>query len=209
MNQGVNQIEGFLNLVRGRRSIRKFRQDPVPKEVVRNIIEAASWAPSASNRQDWEFRVVTSSPLKEKMKTIVRSYWESALNQTRSEAIREELQKYISMFDWFSHAPALIIISAKRPESFLYHILGDTADDVAGTEISAAMASQNLMLAAHASGIGSCCFTGPLIAQEKLKELLEMGKGRKIVCLIALGYPAEHPEAPPRKSVEKILKYIE
>jgi coenzyme F420-0:L-glutamate ligase/coenzyme F420-1:gamma-L-glutamate ligase len=205
----VNQIEEFLKLVRGRRSIRKFRRDPLPKEVLRCIIEAASWAPSASNRQDWEFRVVTSSPVKERMRNIVRSRWESVLDRSSSDVIREELQKYISMFDWFSHAPALIIISAKRPESFLYHILGDTAGDVAGTEISAAMAAQNLMLAAHASGIGSCCVTGPLAAQEELKGLLEIGKGRKIVCLIALGYPAEQPEAPLRKSVERVSKYIE
>ncbi|HEX9910518.1 MAG TPA: nitroreductase family protein [Desulfatiglandales bacterium] len=205
----MNQIEEFLKLVRGRRSIRKFRRDPLPKEALRRIIEAASWAPSASNRQDWEFRVVTSSPVKERMRNIVRSRWESVLDRSSSDVIREELQKYISMFDWFSHAPALIIISAKRPESFLYHILGDTAGDVAGTEISAAMAAQNLMLAAHASGIGSCCVTGPLAAQEELKELLGMGKGRKIVCLIALGYPAEQPEAPLRKSVERVSKVIE
>jgi nitroreductase len=205
----VNQPEAFLELVRGRRSIRKFRQDPLPREVLRRIIEAASWAPSASNRQDWEFRVVTSSSVKEKMQGIVRSRWESVLSKSSSEVIKEELQKYVSMFDWFSHAPALIIISAKRPESFLYHILGDAASDVAGTDVSAAMAAQNLMLAAHASGIGSCCVTGPLAAQEELKELLEIGKGRKIVCLIALGYPAEQPEAPLRKSVERVSKYIE
>ena len=205
----MNQTEAFLELARGRRSIRKFRQDPLPREALRRIIEAASWAPSASNRQDWEFRVVTSASVKEKMQDIVRSRWESVLDKSRSEVIKEELQKYVSLFDWFSHAPALIIISAKRPESFLYHILGDAAGDVAGTDISAAMAAQNLMLAAHASGIGSCCVTGPLAAQEELKELLEIGKGRKIVCLIALGYPAEQPEAPLRKSVERVSKYIE
>ncbi len=205
----MNQTEAFLELVRGRRSIRKFRQDPLPREALRRVIEAASWAPSASNRQDWEFRVVTSSSVKEKMQDIVRSRWESVLDKSSSEVIKEELQKYVSLFDWFSHAPALIIISAKRPESFLYHILGDAAGDVAGTDISAAMAAQNLMLAAHASGIGSCCVTGPLAAQEELKELLEIGKGRKIVCLIALGYPAEQPEAPLRKSVERVSKYIE
>jgi nitroreductase len=51
--------------------------------------------------------------------------------------------------------------------------------------------------------------TGPLVAQEALKELLAIGKRRKIVCIIALGYPAEQPEAPVRKPVERIVKYIE
>jgi nitroreductase len=48
-----------------------------------------------------------------------------------------------------------------------------------------------------------------LVAQETLQELLGLGKHRKIVCLVALGYPAEQPEAPLRKPVEKIAKYIE
>jgi nitroreductase len=122
--------------------------------------------------------------------------------------IKEELEKYAKNFDWFSHAPALIVISAKRPEAFLSNLLGEAAEDVAGTEISAAMAAQNLMLAAHSFGIGSCCVTGPLAAQEALKDLLGLGKRRKIVCLVVLGYPAEQPEPPLRKPVEKIAKYI-
>jgi nitroreductase len=65
------------------------------------------------------------------------------------------------------------------------------------------------MLAAHALGIGSCCITGPLAAQEALRKLLGLGRRRKIVCLVALGYPAEEPEAPLRKPVERIAKYIE
>jgi coenzyme F420-0:L-glutamate ligase/coenzyme F420-1:gamma-L-glutamate ligase len=205
----VTRTEELLGLVRARRSIRQFRRDPLPREMLHRLIEAASWAPSASNRQDWEFKVVTSSSVKERMKNIVRSRWESLLEKSDSDVIKEELQKYVSLFDWFSDSPALIIVSGKRPEAFLYHLLGDRAEDVAGTKISAAMAAQNLMLAAHASGIGSCCITGPLAAQEELKELLELGKGRKIVCLMALGYPAEKPEAPPRKPVDRISKYSE
>jgi nitroreductase len=173
------------------------------------MIEAASWAPSASNRQDWEFTTITSPTIKKKMEDIVRNCWKSVLDKSQTGVIQEELEKYAKNFDWFSHAPVLIVISAKRPETFLSNLLGGAADDVAGTEISAAMAAQNLMLAAHALGIGSCCITGPLAAQDALKALLGLGQRRKIVCLVALGYPAEQPEAPLRKPVEKIAKYIE
>lgn len=205
----MNLNKDFLQFVRCRRSIRKFRKDPLPREVLQHMIEAASWAPSASNRQDWEFTAITSPTMKERMEDIVRSCWKSILDKSQTEVIQEELEKYAKNFDWFSRAPVLIVVSAKRPEAFFSHLLGEAADDVAGTEISAAMAVQNLMLAAHALGIGSCCMTGPLAAQEALKELLGFGQHRKIVCLVALGYPAEEPEAPLRKPVEKIARYIE
>ena len=205
----MNLNNDFLQFVRSRRSIRKFRKDPLSRENLHHIIEAASWAPSASNRQDWEFTIITSPTTKKRMEDIVRNCWKSILDKSETGVIKEELEKYAKNFDWFSHAPALIVISAKRPEAFLSNLLGEAAEDVAGTEISAAMAAQNLMLAAHALGIGSCCITGPLAAQEALKELLGLGKRRKIVCLVALGYPAEQPEAPLRKTAEKIAKYIE
>jgi nitroreductase len=173
------------------------------------LIEAASWAPSASNRQDWEFTIITSSRAKKGMEETVRNCWKSILDKSETGVIQEELEKYTKNFDWFSDAPVLMVISAKRPEVFLSNLLGEAAEDVAGTEISAAMAAQNLMLAAHALGIGSCCITGPLAAQEALRKLLGLGRRRKIVCLVALGYPAEEPEAPLRKPVERIAKYIE
>jgi nitroreductase len=205
----VNRTEEFIEFVRKRRSIRKYSDAPIPRETVLKIVEAAGWAPSASNRQDWEFTVITSQSVKEKMAEIVRSHWQSIVRKGNTGAVTEELQRYMGNFDWFGQAPVLVVISAKRSEAFLGQILGDAAEDIAGTGISAAMAAQNLMLAAHASGIGSCCVTGPLVAQEALKELLAIGKRRKIVCIIALGYPAEQPEAPVRKPVERIVKYIE
>ena len=205
----MSQRESFLELVRARRSIRKFREDPIPQETLHSLIEAASWAPSASNRQDWEFTVITSENVKEEMKKLVWSRWESLLRREKEDAVTEGLRSYLKNFDWFAQAPVLIVISAKRPEAFLCNMFGDAAEGIAGTSVSAAMAAENLMLAAHASGVGSCCVTGPLAAEEELKGLLGMGKRRRIVCLIALGYPAEQPAAPGRKPVERIAKYIE
>lgn len=204
----MNLTDDFLQFLRDRRSIRKFRKDSLPGEDLRRIVEAASWAPSAGNRQDWEFTIVTSPTTKDRMEDMVRKCWKSILDKSQIRAIKDELERYAKNFDWFSQAPVLVVISAKRPETFLYDLLGEAADDVAGTEISAAMAAQNLMLAAHAFGIGSCCITGPLAAQKALKDLLGLGKRRKIVCLVALGYPAEQPAAPQRKPAEKVAKYI-
>lgn len=203
------EIGEFLQFVRGRRSIRKFREDPVPKEIIYHLIEAASWAPSASNRQDWEFTVIASPGMRQKMGEIVQNRWQSILAESLQGAVTDELKGYVSNFDWFSRAPVVVVVSAKRPERFLSHLLGETAEDVEGGKISAAMATQNLMLAAHAAGIGSCCVTGPLAAREALGELLGLGKRRAIVCLVALGYPAEEPAPPSRRPVSKIVRFLE
>jgi nitroreductase len=205
----VNRVEDFLEFVSGRRSVRKFLADPVPREWLNRIIEAACWAPSASNRQDWEFTVITSRAIMEQMGEFVRMRWKQILDLSNASTVTKELRRYTKNFSWFSKAPTLIVISAKKPESFLCHLLGDRVADVAGAKASAAMAAQNLMLAAYAAGLASCCLTGPLAAQEDFKELLGFGKRREIVCLIALGFPAEQPTTPSRRPVEKITRYVE
>jgi len=204
----VNDSEQFLSLLRSRRSIRRFLDRPVPRAILDRLIEAATWAPSASNRQDWQFTVVESGDLKKRMAEAVSPRWLEVLGETDAASIASEVQSYTEAFDWFHRAPAVIVISAKQPEAFLDHLFGDDAAVVAGSSTSAAMAGQNLMLAAHAEGLGSCCLTGPLAAELELKELLGLGRRRQIVCLIALGYPDESPDPPARKPVDQIVRYV-
>lgn len=204
----MNRAEAFRELARERRSVRTFRDDSIPDDLVLRVVEAARWAPSAGNRQDWQFTIVTSRSVKEQMSQVVQARWRTLLAEADLGAATEEVARYARNFDWFANAPVLIAVCAKKPESFLCHMLGEAAADVAGAKVSAAMAAQNLMLAAHAEGLGSCCLTGPLAAPGGLRELLGIGGRREIVCLIALGFAAERPSAPPRKPVEKIVRYV-
>ncbi len=204
----MNQGEDIFCVFRERRSVRRFRSDPLDPSILYRLVEAAGWAPSASNRQDWEFVVVTSQRLKEQMVEKVRQRWLSLLEKTQS-GVSDVLKEYVRAFLWFSGAPVVVVVTVREPEQYLQHLLGDMAGSVAGSRLSAAMAAQNLMLAAHVLGIGSCCLTGPVGAQEDLKALLAVGRRREIVCLVALGYPEERPEPPPRRSVEEIVRFVE
>ena len=199
---------GILETIRGRRSVRKFRPEPVPLDVLRRIVEAGTWAPSAGNRQSWEFTVVTSGGVKAEMAAIVRQCWQAVLDGAEARIVAEEIQDYSRNFDWFAAAPALIVVSAKRPEAFLTQLLDAAAPDVAGTKTSAAMAAENLMLAAHALGLGACCLTGPLAAQDELRKRLGLGSRQALVCVVALGYPAEQPAAPARKPLSDVMRLI-
>jgi len=71
----MTESDVLFDIIRGRRSIRRFLEKPVPAELLERLMEAACWAPSASNRQDWFFTVVTSVSTKRKMAQAVRARW--------------------------------------------------------------------------------------------------------------------------------------
>lgn len=201
--------EEFFAVLGERRSIRRFRPDPVGRDTWQRLFEAAAWAPSASNRQDWEFIAVTSRTVIASMAQAVRARWNSLTEKAGDSGLAPELAKYSANFDWFSGAPAVVAIACRTPEAFLNHILGPAAPVVAGGRASAAMAAQNLMLAAHVLGLGSCCLTGPLAAADELGPLLGLGRRHELVCLVALGYPAEEPARPDRKGLDAIGRFVE
>jgi nitroreductase len=204
----VSDEEIVLRALRERRSIRKFTDAPVDTALIRRIVEAATWAPSAGNHQDWEFGVVASSDLKHRMVKAVRKHWDKvATNQDSGSS--EILQSYSEHFSWFDAAPVVIVVSARRPKAVIEHLMGADAVPIAGKTVSAAMAAQNLMLAAHACGLGSCCLTGPVGAAKSLSEIIGLSAKQQLVCLIALGYAENVPSMPQRKSVDTIMRIIE
>jgi len=78
-----------------------------------------------------------------------------------------------------------------------------------GSYASACMAVQNLLLAAHAKGLGSCVYSGVNAAETEIKHIIGISEQRKLVCLIALGYPAERPDMPTRKGIDEIIRIME
>lgn len=205
----ADQFATLDQIIRTRRSVRRFRPDPIDTGLIRRLIETATWAPCAGNRQDWEFSVVSSPGLKQELAAAVRDRWQSILSGPDAGGAAEELQAYARYFDWFWQAPVVIAISARAPEAVFRHLLGAQAADVCGARTSAAMAAQNLMLAAHAGGLATCCLNGPVAAAETMKTLLALGRRADIVCLIAMGWPDESPAPPPRKPVEEVTRFYE
>lgn len=195
-------------VIRGRRSIRRFQDRPLERETVEQLVELASWAPSAGNRQDWIFTLITSKAIEREMAATVRQRWSEIIAANRDLGIIEEVKGYAARFADFAEAPAVIVVSAKRVDSVQTHMLGDDASATIGSFISAAMAAQMLMLAAHAEGLGTCCMTGALAARDEIQRIVGLNKRHEIVCLIALGWPDEIPAAPARKPVSEILRHL-
>ena len=205
----MTDAERMLKLIRERRSVRRFQDRPVSREVLAVLLEAASFAPSAGNRQDWLFTVVAAQDMKARMAEAVNRRWRAIIEAHRDLGIIEEVERYAARFGDFAHAPAVVLVSCRRPDAAQETLLGPLATAASGGFASAAMAAQTLMLAAHASGLATCCMTGALAASQELAELAGLGHRQEIVCLVALGYPAESPSAPDRKPLHEIVRFVE
>lgn len=202
-----------------RRSVRKYTEMPVTEEDVREIIDCARYAPSDTNSQTWEFIAVLN---RDKIKEIEALTWD-ALNRRAEEAAARGLAKEARLLSRsfgpyataFGNAPALIVcLATPYTSKFRERIFDPIA--LVGEEVwreegikSSSLATQNLMLAAHARGLASCAMTGPvLLAEQELKGYLGIGEDKQINMVIALGHPAEIPAKLPRKSLEEILTII-
>ncbi|MFC4801852.1 nitroreductase family protein [Neobacillus sp. GCM10023253] len=207
-------------LIQNRRSIRKYKDIDVSNEDIIDVLDCARYAPSDTNSQTWEFIVIKD---REKIKKIEEMTWE-ALRERAGEVEERGLEKESKLLlrsfgpyaTAFSGAPVLIICLAtpynSKFKEKIFEPIGLVDESVWREEgiKSSCLASQNLMLAAYAKGLGTCPMTGPvLLAQDKIRSYLGIEGEKEINMVIALGYPEETPKRIARKEVSEISIIIE
>ena len=179
-------MENIMEIIKKRKSIRAYKDDPLPKDVVADILEAGKHAPTARNMQQLEYKVITSRSLITKL----------------SEGITAALKKEAPAMkappnfrpSFFYDAPLLIIITGPKDNHW---IMAD-----------AALAVQNIMLYATSAGLGSC-FIGMARLIEKDSDLLRelhISEDRIIAAAVICGYADEQPESKEKKLV---VEYFE
>lgn len=200
----------LLALMRSRRSIRHFADRQVGRENLERLIEAARWAPSNHNRQPWRFLVFDDRQTIQRLVAGVRQGVAERLRRLPSVAApyAAELTEHANVF---GRAPVLIVALHQRPVNIGRRVLDGLAHPalVSGEPLSVAMAVQNLLLAAHALGLGACVLTAPLLAQDRLALVLPLPAGFDLTCFVALGYPDESPAVPRRKGLDMIVGFCE
>jgi nitroreductase len=182
-----------------RRSIRQYRPDPVRREDILTILEAADQAPSAMNLQQWEFMVVTGAKIAEMGESFRRIIEEYTRNEKSSRMKGSPLTRedFIRFAATYGGAPVVIVVLTDMTQ---------TADFRRANLESASAAMENLLLAATALGLGTCWMTGPLNDEKALRRILAIPEGKEIVAVTPLGYPVEVPEAPPRQGPDLTQK---
>lgn len=173
--------------IRGRRSIRKFKTDQVPKEVVLRVLDAANWAPSGVNLQQWKFYVVSG----QNRDQIAASYGlVTERNYPPASERSTQQETFLTWAKTYGGAPLIIVATMPRdeqqPRRCKMHL----------ESVSAAF--QNLLLAAYAEGLGTCWMTGPLADEAGLTEILSLPADEEIVALTPLGYPDQVVDDKPR-----------
>jgi len=211
--------QAFKDIIHGRRSVRKYTEQDVSMEDIEEIIDCARYAPSDTNSQTWEFVVIMN---RDKIKDIEEMTW-NALHKRAEEATEKGEEKAGKLLTRsfgpyataFSDAPVLIICLATSYQSKFREKIFDPIEFVPESVWeeegikSSCLASQNLMLAAHARGLGTCPMTGPvLLAQDELRDYLEIEADKQINMVIALGHPKDQPKKLARKEVVEITKFI-
>lgn len=205
------QYESFLDLVKSRRSIRRYKPDPVADEDIEKIIEAARWAPSGFNSQLWEFVVVKDPQLKQQISIIIGEARQN-LFKGKSPVLdkKTNLPKKIDV-GW-QKAPVLILVfgdTRVRPLSFVPQVRTDDEKWTAIFYASLAIAFQYAALAAVSLGLGSQWMSAVQLpyVEKKIKDILGIPESMKIFDMMVLGYPEKAPLKKAMRPVNEMIHF--
>ena len=176
----------MIEAIRNRRSIRKYKDQPVDEERLLKIIDCGRLAPSDSNTQPWNFIIV------------------------RSDEMRAKIAHVSHEQEWMFGAPIFIVcvadirvttsetepmdIDEETPGIGLKQIILDTA-----------IASENIVLAAESMGLGTCWVSW--YVQNEIRPLLGIPSDKYVVAVITMGYPDQTPKQRPRRTLEEVIRY--
>ncbi len=177
-------------LVRERRSIRRYTDQPIARAVIEDLLDAATWAPSAHNRQPWRFCVVMSAAAKSELSAAMASRWQADLSADGADPAEIERRIRISHAR-ITGAAALVVANVSMEEMDVYPDAARSQAEWTMAVQSVALACQNLLLAAHAHGLGACWMCAPLFVPDLVQTVLGLPSTWQPQALITLGYPAE------------------
>ena len=199
----IEASESLNNVIQGRRSIRKFSDKSIPKEVIDNLVKIAASAPSGAHKQPWSFCVVSSADYKEKIREAAEKEEYINYNGRMSEEWLDDLKQFGTDWhkDFLTTAPYLIIVFKK---SYDIEESGGKAKNYYVNE-SVGIACGFLLSAIHQLGLVSLTHTpSPM---NFLADLLDRPKNEKAFLLIPVGYADDEAVVPDieRKPVHKVM----
>jgi nitroreductase len=191
----------IYELIKSRKSIRKYKKESIPKEVLDRVLEAGLHAPSGKNRQNWRFYVVQGPKRDEYLKLSQKSWL--GIKDLLKIRLKPSLYDFTERFFYtLGDAPTIIFCySVNSPEERHYTSIG-----------SVYMAVQNMNLAATAEGLGSCTMGAPLEIKDEVSKFLGAdtsvqadGSQMELLCALVLGWPDHVPPKASRQLEGRII----
>lgn len=172
----------LMEVIKARRSVRKYEEKDVPEEVLNSILEAVRWSPSWANTQCWEVVVIRDKAIKENLKEAILP------KNPATNAITQ--------------APLLLAVCGKLKSSGFYNNIVTTKfGDWFMFDLG--LFTQTLCLAARDLGLGTVVVG--LFDHDKAKGIIKVPEGYELVALVPLGYPAKISSAPQRREIREFV----
>lgn len=198
--------QGFLEFLHTRRSVRRFKPDPITSEIIIRLLEAATLAPSAHNRQPWRFAVLTDTRIRQKLADAMGDKLYRDLLADGVED-REATRQVDRSRERITSAPVAILLCLDLSSADPYPDESrQRAEFLMGVQ-SVALAGGTLLLAAHAEGLGGVWMCAPLFTREIVREVLDLPVSWEPQGLLLLGYPATRPPARLRLALEDVTLF--
>lgn len=191
-------------IIAGRRSVRSFRPDPVPREAVVRAIEAAGWAPSPHGTQPWRFVVLESRATRERLAAAMAGTWRAQLAHDSQDAAEIE-RRVRNSVDRLVTPPLLLLLCRYLGDAHRYPDPDRQAAEATMATQSLGAAAQNLLLSLFAEGLDAGWMCAPLFCPDLIVETLALDPALEPHAFFPVGYAAKDPSRRPRRPVEELI----
>ncbi|MCT4585237.1 MAG: nitroreductase family protein [Peptostreptococcaceae bacterium] len=208
-----------LDFIYNRHSVRKFKDQEIPKEDIKEILKAATYAPSGKNIQNWHFVVIQSKEKINEIVKIIENKHDYLINNCDDEELNANFSKFLRYFTLFKNAPVLVMVFAGPYGASGLEVLQKA--NISDQEINSILnkapgiqnigaAVQNIQLAATAMGYGACWMTGPNFAAKEIEDYINIDKNDyTLACLVPIGVPQGDLKSPKRKPLNEVVTFID
>jgi F420 biosynthesis protein FbiB-like protein len=195
------------NFLRTRRSVRRFKPDPVADPLIETLLASATHAPSAHNRQPWRFVVVRDSFVKAQLANAMAEDFERDLRRdgVSEDKIDAQVQRSRNRM---TSAPVIVMLCLDMSEMDSYPDEKRQQAERTMAMQSVAAAGLQLLLAAHAEGLGGVWVCAPLFAQETIQNTLKLSTNWEPQAMFYVGYPDSSPRSRERKDLQNVIKWL-
>ena len=190
----MNEI--FRNIYT-RRSVRDYKPDDVPDDILNELIKAGTYAPSAVNKQPWRFVVIKDRDMISRLSARAKKMWLDTAGKVDDPHLKQVVNAMkMPEFNIFHNAPVLVLIFA--------------APDAYSPQFDCALAAGNMMLAARSLGVGSCWigFGMPLGSDKDTLDELKVPEGHKLMAPLVFGYPVKDLQPAPKRKDDVVLSWV-
>ena len=215
------QFAELQNLIKSRRSVRRWQDKKVSEDLLIKAVELATWAPNAGNQQNWYFYIIDNHDTINSIADAVQGVADQMASWPEASEFGNAVTDWRNRVAFFRAAPAAIAVATTKYQSLADQILAarEKADpnareirqcrNMASSHIqSAGSVIAYLLLILHQMGLGACWMTGPVQAKRQIEKILSIPPEKDFVVFIPVGYPAEVPASKGRHAISEVCEVI-